>query len=164
MELKTIEKADLDAALAAAQNSWSELRADNAESICLDILEADPGNQSALELLLRSRIELLKKGLPRGVAQAEELIPRLESDFDKAFFSGMLREGQARYLLEKRGRQSSNVAYSWFRQAMEDYEEALSKNPGRIEPKLHWNACVRTIQSNPHCIPPPEDAEEHGIE
>ena len=164
MELKTLEKADLDAALATAQASWSEMRADDVESICLDILEADPENQNALELLLRSRIELLKKGLPQGVAHAEELIPRLESDFDKAFFSGMLREGQARYLIEKRGKQSSNVAYSWFRHAMDNFEEAHSKDPGRIEAQLHWNACLRTLKNNPQCIPPPEDAEEHGIE
>ena len=164
MDLKTLETSDLDAALIAAQASWSEHRAEETESICLDILDVSPQNARALELLLLSRIELLKKGLPQSVSRAQELIPRLESAFDRAFFSGMVRESQARYLLEKRSRETSHVAYSWFRHAMDDFEEAASADPSRIEPKLQWNACLRTLKNNPQCTPPPEEDEEHGIE
>ncbi|MEE3327469.1 MAG: hypothetical protein VX252_09050 [Myxococcota bacterium] len=164
MDIKTLEAADLEKALAAAKATWAELRAEDTESICLDILDLDPQNRSALELLLRSRIELLKKGLPQSVARAQELIPRLDSTFDQAFYSGMLREAQARYLLEKRGRETSRVAYSWFRHAMDDFEEASAIATDRIEPKLRWNACLRTLKNNPQCVPPSDDGEDHGIE
>ena len=164
MDFKNLESADLDAALAAAQASWAELRAEETESICLDILELDPNHRSTLDLLLRCRIELLKKGLPQSVARAQELIPQLDSDFDQAFYSGMIREAQARYLLEKRGRATSGVAYSWFRHAMDDFAAASNLDAGRVEPKLHWNACLRTLENNPQCVPPPEDGEDHGIE
>lgn len=164
MDLKTLDTADLEVALVTAQKSWSELRAEDTESICLDILSVEPQNAEALELLLRSRIELLKKGLPQSVARAQELLSSLATPFDQAFYSGMLREAQARYLLEKRGRSTSHVAYSWFRHAMDDFEASAAIEPSRIEPKLRWNACLRTLKNNPQCAPAPEEEEEHGIE
>lgn len=164
MEIKRLEGAEVEAALAAAEASSSRFQPEVAESICEDILAVEPDNERALEILFWSRILLLKKGLPKGVEKTGELLPRFRSDFDRAYFGGVMREQQARFLLERRGKQSSFVAYSWFRHAMDDFEEASAKDPSRLEPKLHWNACFRTLQANPQCIPAPEDAEEHGIE
>lgn len=164
MDLKILETGEIDAALAAAEACWSRSEVEVAQSICQDILEADPDHPTALELLFLSRVALLSKGLPKGVERAQELIPRFGSEFDRAFFSGVLRETQARYLLERRGRHSSFVAYSWFRHAMDDFDEASTKDPNRPEPRLHWNACLRTLQANPQCVPAPEEMEDHGIE
>lgn len=164
MNLKTFKSDDVEAAMAAARTCWAELQIEDTESICQDVLSLDPTNQEAVELLFRSRVSLLSKGLPRGVERAQELVPQFDGDFEKAFFSGLLRENQARYLLDRRGRQASSVAYNWFRHAMDDFEEANRQDSTRIEATLHWNACLRTLQANPHCAPNPEEAEEHGIE
>ena len=75
MDLKTLDTADLEVALVTAQKSWSELRAEDTESICLDILSVEPQNAEALELLLRSRIELLKK--VGQAVQPDEAIVRI---------------------------------------------------------------------------------------
>lgn len=164
MDIKILEPREIDAALTEAEDCLSKSQNEVAASICEDILEADPSHGPALKLLFSSRVALLAKGLPKGVERAQELIPRFDSEFDRAFHSGVLRESQARYLLSQRGRHSSFVAYSWFRHAMDDFEEASQKDANRPEPKLHWNACLRTLEANPQCTPTPEDAEEHGIE
>jgi len=164
MDFKILQAQEINAALAEAEDCWSGSQPEVAESICQDILEADPNHERALTLLFSSRVALLAKGLPKGVERAQELIPRFGSEFERAFFSGVLRESQARYLLQQRGRHSSFVAYSWFRHAMDDFEEAGRQDPSRPESKLHWNACLRTLQANPQCAPAPEDIEEHGIE
>jgi len=70
----------------------------------------------------------------------------------------------ARHLLRSRGRHSSFIAWDWFQNAMDHFEEAARLSPDRVEPALRFNACVRLIERNRHCVPGPEDQDEHGIE
>ncbi len=163
-ELKPLPGRDVEAALALAERCRTAGEPEEAESICLDVLEVQPESQPALELLLLARTDLLERGLPEGVQRARELLPRLQGDYERAYFGGLVCERQAKYLLGQRGRRTGFVAYEWFRFAMEEYDSAAQAAPDRPEPVLRWNACARILMRNPHCVPDPEEQLEHEIE
>ena len=164
MELKTLEHGEIDAALALADEYKSRSQSEIAESICQDILEIEPDHIGALDLLYWTRIDALKKGLPGAVERVQELLLRFAKDSDRAYRTGVFREEQARHLLGQRGQHSNFIAYDWFRHAMDEFEEAVMREPRLLEARLHWNACVRTLRANPQCKPTPDEMEEHGIE
>ena len=163
-ELKRLADTDLSSALALAEQCRAIGEADEAESICLDVLELEAKNQTALVLLLLARTDLLERGLPRGVDRAREVLPRLAGEYERAYYGGVICESQAKYVLGQRGKRAGFVAFDWFRFAMEKYEEAAQLAPERLEAMLRYNTCVRTIERNPHCQPADDDRLEHGIE
>lgn len=163
-ELKPLPGRDVDGALALAERCRVAGEPEEAESICLDVLEVEPESQPALELLLLARTDLLERGLPEGVKRAREVLPRLQGDYERAYYGGLVCERQAKYLLRQRGRRTGFVSYEWFRFAMEEYELAARAAPDRSEPVLRWNACARILMRNPHCVPDPEERLEHEIE
>jgi len=164
LELKELPETEMSSALAMAQRCRDVSEPKEAESICLDVLAAEPENQDALRLLLLARTDLLEEGRPGSVARARESLARLTAEYDREYYAGIVCERQARYLLRSRGRHSSFVAWEWFQFAMDHFESAARISPERIEPLLRFNACVRLIQQNRHCAPPPDDGSEHPIE
>lgn len=162
--IKSIPVDHLDEALKLAERCRAAREPEQAESVCLDILQRDAAHQPALTLLLLARTDLLEKGLPRGVDRAREVLGRLTSEYDRAYYGGLICERQAHYLLSQRGKRTGFVAYDWFRFAMEQYEEAERLDPERPEPILRYNGCQRTLDRNPHCQPSPDDRIEHAIE
>ncbi|NRA06942.1 MAG: hypothetical protein HRU02_02205 [Myxococcales bacterium] len=163
-ELKRLASGDVSSALALAEQCRATGEADAAESICLDVLELESENQSALLLLLLARTDLLERGLPHGVDRAREVLPRLAGEYERAYYGGVICERQARTVLGQRGKRSGFVAFDWFRYAMEQYEEAAQLAPERLDATLRYNACARTIERNRHCQPAEDDRLEHGIE
>jgi len=164
IELKNLPAAAAATALELAQSCRETGEPEEAESICLDLLDLAPEHQEALVLLLLARADLLERGQRGGVERAREVLSRLASDFDREYYAGVLCERQARHLLRTRGRHSSTVAWEWFQYAMNHFETAAGIRPERVEPALRFNACVRLIRRNPSCMPEPDDEEEHGIE
>jgi hypothetical protein len=164
LELKPLPGGDLAEALALAERCRTSGEPEEAESVCLDVLDANPQDERALVLLLLVRTDLLERGLPGAVDRARELLPRMASEFDRAYYGGVICERQAKYLLRQRGKRTGFVAYDWFRYAMEEYEAAMALEPERQEPVLRWNACARTLMRNPHCTPDPDERLEHEIE
>lgn len=164
LELKALPRGEMSTALEMAQRCRDVSEPAEAESICLDLLRVEPENQQALVLLLLARTDLLDEGLPGGVARAREPLAKLVDEYDREYYAGIICERQARYLLGSRGRHTSFIAWDWFQYAMDHFEEAGRLSPERIEPVLRFNACVRLIERNRHCIPSPEDQGEHGIE
>ena len=163
-ELKRLTGGDVGSALELAQRCRTVGEPEEAESMCLDVLELEPDNQAALVMLVLARTDLLHRGLPRGVERAREVLPRLESEYQRAYYGGIICERQAKYVLGQRGKRSGFVAFDWFRYAMEEYEEAGRLEPQRLEPCLRYNTCVRAIERNRHCRPADDDRLEHGIE
>lgn len=163
-DLKDLPSGHVQAALTMAQRCRDLGEPEEAESICLDVLENEPENQEALVLLLLARTDLLDKGLPNGIQKAREALSKLSGEYESAYYAGIICERQARYLLRARGRRTSFVAWDWFRYAMEHFEEAIQLDPDRIEAVLRFNTCIRLVEGNRHCIPGPDDDYEHGIE
>ena len=54
-----------------------------AKSICLDILNAEPGNQKALIWLILSLTDQFNEGIKKGVDRDRELLPKLKNDYDR---------------------------------------------------------------------------------
>ncbi len=120
----------------------------HAESICLDVLEVDPQNQRAIIALLLSLTDQFPSRTHDAHQQAEALIPRLASDYDKHYYEGIINERWASAQLE-RGTALRSVPV-WLGKAMSCYELAEkltnSENP---DPILRWNTCARLKEMVP---------------
>jgi hypothetical protein len=118
---------------------------EQAESICLDVLAAQPDHQIALRVLVLAMTDQF--GTPRGAAdvkQARAFVTRLTSEYERAYYTGLICERQARAQL---ARPAGSLAYEPFREAMEWYEKAERIRPsGNDDAILRWNSCVRTMR------------------
>ena len=120
---------------------------EQAESICLDILAVNDDNERARITLILSLTDQFRRGLgSRGGRRAMEQVAKLEGDYERAYYSGLVAERQGRAHLLQGGIQRT-FAYEGLREAMQHYEKADALKPAGVEDAiLRWNACVRTIQ------------------
>jgi tetratricopeptide (TPR) repeat protein len=118
---------------------------EQAESICLDVLEVQPDHQIALRVLVLAMTDQF--GTPRGAAdvkRARAFVTRLADEYERAYYTGLICERQARAQL---ARTAGSLAYEPFREAMEWYEKAERIRPsGNDDAILRWNSCVRTMR------------------
>ena len=146
MELKPISKAGIPAAIQKAERYRLLNDSSAAESICLDILEADPANQAALVMLLLSITDQLRGDLSDGVRRAREVLPRLTNEYKRAYYAGIICERRAKAQLQGTTPGSADVAADWLHQAMAHFEEAERLRPeGNDEAILRGNTCVRML-------------------
>jgi hypothetical protein len=117
-----------------------------AESICLDILAVDPENQHALVVLLLSLSEQFGENITEKLDRAWSILPRLNDEYQRAYYQGILLERQARLYVRSDAPGSNFSAYDLFREAMRLYEKAeLLRPSGNDEAVLRWNTCARSI-------------------
>src|SRR5688572_12433675 len=128
-ELKLIQKAAIPAALQKAERYRLLNEPGQAESICLDVLQADSENEQALVSLLLALTDQFPRRLGIAVRQARELLPRLRDAYDQAYYAGVICERKALTEMQRGGPGSGTEAYEDFREAMRHYEEAERKRP-----------------------------------
>ena len=118
-----------------------------ADSIYRDILAVDRHNQDALHgLVLALTDQLGADGSAHVAREARDLILQLASEYDRAYYTGIVFERETRAYLGRRGVVRS-AAYHGFRHAMEWYERAEAlRPPGNDDAVLRWNSCVRAIE------------------
>jgi len=156
--LKRISKAAIPEALAKAERYRLLNEANQAESICLDVLEADPENQPALVMLILAMTDQFGTERARGAQDVRAYVARLTDEYQRAYYGGLVWERQACAYL-KRGKARSS-AYGAFRDAMAFYEQAEANRPeGDDSVILRWNACVRAL-AREGLGPPPTEAEQ----
>lgn len=162
-ELKPITGAAIPEAIKKAEQYRRLNEPEQAESICLDILETDPGNQTALvALILAMTDQFGREGAAPGVPQVQKYLGQLTDEYQRSYYGGLILERQARAYL-KRG-MSRVFAYDSFRDAMDRYEKAERIRPeGDDSAILRWNACVRTIRRE-QLTPRPEEPVEQPLE
>jgi hypothetical protein len=87
-----------------------------------------------------------------GAAQeADEILRRLGNDYERAYYSGIVRERRAKALLDRGGPGAASSVYEWLREAMSWYERAEALRPaGNDEAILRWNTCARILMRHPH--------------
>src|SRR5687768_6647342 len=85
-ELKPLSPEAIPAALEKAERYRFLNEPAEAESLCLDILRADPTNQTALITLLLAITDRFGKGYGIGDTQAKELLSRLTGEYDRAYY------------------------------------------------------------------------------
>jgi hypothetical protein len=150
-QLKSISETAIPAALEKALRYRLLNEPLEAESICLDVLRVDPDNQEALATMLLALTDLFDDEYVAALHRAKEVLPRLGSEYDRAYYDGVIHE---RWAKAETGRRVPNhVVTGWYLQAMHCYEraEALAApdNPDAI---LRWNTCARLL------------AREEGVE
>jgi hypothetical protein len=162
-ELKTLTEEGIPSALEKAERYRLLNEPAEAESICLDILKVAPDNQEAIVTLLLAVTDRFSKGYGVSDTQAKELLDRISSDYDRAYYSGILSERRAKMKLAQGGLASA-WAYDLFREAMECYEKAESiRPPGNDDSVLRWNTCARIIARN-KLVPREEENYEPALE
>lgn len=158
-ELKPISRAGIREALEKVERYRLLNEPALAESICHDILRVDADNQHALVMLLLSITDQFDEaGSP---ARAREILPKLQGDYEQAYYSGIVWERSAHAQLRKRSPNSAFTAYDSFRRAMECYEKAEAIRPaGNDDALLRWNTCARILMGNRNLRPRPDEAFE----
>jgi hypothetical protein len=144
--LKPISIASIPRALEKAERYRLLNEAEQAESICLDILDAERDNQGALvTLILALTDQFGTAGAPLNAQRAGECLARLTDEYQRNYYGGIIRERQA-WAYVRRG-MARAFAYDTFREAMDRFEKAAAIRPdGDDEALLRWNACVRAIR------------------
>jgi hypothetical protein len=145
-ELQPISPASLPQALERAMRYRLLNDPEQAESICLDILDVDPGNQEALATLILALTDQFGAGDTSPAAgRVAEYVDQLTDEYQRNYYRGILSERQARAYL-RRG-MAREFAFDVFRAAMGWFEKAAAIRPqGNDEALLRWNSCVRTIR------------------
>jgi hypothetical protein len=116
-----------------------------AESICRDVLEADPGNQPAVVALLLSITDQFRSDLSR-VSEAEAIIDWIDGDYARAYYRGIIAERAGKAHISRGAPGSAPIAYDYLRRAMEWYDRAEPLRPaGNDDAILRWNTCVRLL-------------------
>src|SRR3981189_1955393 len=95
-ELKVLSKKAIPAALEKAMRYRLLNEPAEAESICLDVLKADPENQEAVITLLLAVTDRFTKGDGVSGTQAMELLARSKGEYDRAYYSGIFAERRAK--------------------------------------------------------------------
>ena len=120
-----------------------------AESICHDVLTIDPQNQKALVMLLLAITDRFGKGYGVGVTEAQDVLARLQDEYERAYYSGIICERRAKAQLHHGYPGASHDAYEFLREAMTWFEKAEALRPPKNDDALlHWNTCARIIMRN----------------
>ena len=158
--LKPISSDSVDTALARAERSRLLNEPQDAESICRDILHIDPENREARVSLVLALTDQLHQD-KSAFSHAWSLIPALPSEYDRAYYSGIIWERRAKAVYGSGARGIAGEVYGWLIRAMQLFEEAERLRPtGNDEAILRWNACVRFLERHKELQPKTEEIRE----
>jgi hypothetical protein len=144
-ELKPLSQNAVPAALEKANRYRLLNEPGAAESIYLDILAVEPGNQEALKNIVLAMSDRFGKDYAVGDTHINDYVAQITDDYEKAYYTGIVYERRAKATLAKGGLQ----AYELFTQAMECFEKAEAAKPtGNDDSILRWNGCARIIARN----------------
>jgi tetratricopeptide (TPR) repeat protein len=156
-ELKPLSREAVPAALEKAYRYRFLNEPMEAESICRDILEVDPGNQEAIVTLLLAMTDQFDER-PPCFEQARELLTQIQDEYTRTYHAGIVRERKAKAQFRRGGPRAGHSAYEGLRQAMEHFEKAAEiRPPGNDDALLRWNTCARILMNHPEMVP---DSEE----
>ena len=148
-ELKSLHKDAIPAALEKAERYRLLNEPGEAESICLDILHVDPENQEALITLLLALTDRFEKGYGVSDTQTKELLSRMKSAYDHAYYSGIVAERRAKAKLRQNTPDCRFQAYDLLREAMTSFEKASSGL--RIACQRSWSDLTSCIHHRLQC-------------
>jgi hypothetical protein len=136
-----------------------------AESICRDVLEADPGNQDATTALLLALTDQFDERPSPCLEQAREVLAQIRDEYSRTYHAGIVCERRAKVYLKRGGGHAGHIAHGWLKEAMEHYEKAAGIRPsGNDDAILRWNTCARILMANPALVPVPEETSHSWLE
>ncbi len=147
-QLKTISKAGITEALAKAKHYRYLNQAEEAESICRDILAVEPENQKALRLLGLAITDQFTGAVSDRRQEAQDCFEKLLSPYERSYYLGILYERRAK--AQMRAGHLAHSLLASFEKAMHCFEEAEKIRPeGNDDALLRWNRCARLMQAIP---------------
>ena len=153
-DLKPLSAESVPAALEKAHLYRILNQPEQAESICRDILAVEPDNQTALVRLLLAITDRFADPRPQPAQHARDLLPRLQSVYEREYYAGIICERLALARLRSGMPQAGELAYDFFRDAMTHYERAAQlRPPANDDSRLRWNSCARMILAYPDVRP-----------
>jgi hypothetical protein len=148
-DLKHLSRGAIPAALEKANRYRLLNEPAEAESICLDVLHADPENQEAIITLLLALTDRFSKGYGVSDTQAKELLGRIKGEYERAYYTGIFAERRAKAKLAQNTPDCRFQAYDLLHDAMKCFEKAEKIRPsGNDDALLRWNTCSRLIERN----------------
>lgn len=154
-EKKRLSKDAVAAALQKAERYRLLNEPTEAESICRDVLEADPGNADARVTLLLSLTDQFADGSAHDVASARAVLDEMTDPYQRAYYGGIICERWGKTVFHRQGPESAEAAHHWLTEAMKLYEKAEGlRRPGDDDAILRWNACARMLERHPELQTP----------
>ena len=128
IQLKTLSHEAVPAALELAERYRLLGEPDEAQSICRDILVADPGNGDAKVTLLLALTDNFIHELSASFSEATEIALQLSDDYRRAYYTGIIFERRAKAHLRQNGPGAGQIAFDWLNRAMETFEKAIGEH------------------------------------
>jgi hypothetical protein len=145
-QLKPISPNGIKQALAKVTHYRYLNQAEEAESICLDILAVEPENQAALKALGLVITDQFTGGAKDRFQDAKQTFARLTDEYERTYYTGIAHERRAKAQLHKGHMPHTLLAL--FEEAMKNFEQAEKIRPaGNDDAVLRWNRCARLISS-----------------
>ena len=158
--LKPISHDSIETALAKAERYRLLNEPHEAESICHDILTVDPTNRQARISLVLALTDQIPQE-PAAFNSAVSAISNLESEYDRAYYSGIAWERRAKAYFDANGPGSSGYVHDWIVKALQFFGQAEHLRPaGNDDAILRWNTCVRFLERHKDLRPKTEETPE----
>ncbi len=164
LKLKTISKDGIAEALSKVELYRYLNEPEEAESICHDILAADPENQIAQRLLGLTITDQFEGQTSDRYAEAEKIFQSLADPYERVYYMGLLQERRAKAQI--RAGRPAHMLVGSFQEAMRCFEEAEKiRPPHNDDAVLRWNRCVRLLEKIEHVEGESEETllEDHDI-
>ncbi len=159
-QLKPIDADAVPRALEKVERYRLLAEPEEAESICLDILAIEADNQEALVMLILALTDQFRHDRTDCYARAQALVPRLQGEYERCYYAGILRERRGSAQLERGGPGTGTIAHAWLQEAMSWYEKAEAVRPPHNDDAiLRWNTCARIIMKHNLSAPSAESFE-----
>lgn len=158
--LKALSHGSVESALAKAEHYRLLGEPAEAESICRDILAIEPENQPALICLLLAQSDQIATD-SKIFHSAAAAASKLKSDYDRAYYSGIVWERRAKAVHEDQVPGAHHTVYEWVVKALNYFQQAEAVRPhGNDDSLLRWNTCVRFLERHPKLSPRMDEARE----
>ena len=145
LKLKTISKDGIEEAFSKVELYRYLNEPEEAESICYDILAADPENQIAQRLLGLTITDQFEGQTSDRYSEAEKMFQNLSDPYERLYYLGLLQERRAK--AQMRAGRPAQMLIGSFQEAMRCFEEAEKIRPPRNDDAvLRWNRCVRLLE------------------
>ncbi len=148
LKLKTISKSGIAEAIAKAELYRYLNEPEEAESICRDILAADPKHMLGLRTLGLAITDQFTGGPSDRYAEVEKIFQSLADPYERLYYTGLLCERRVKAQL--RAGRAPHTLLPLLEKAFQCFADAEKISPpGNDDAILRWNRCVRLRQSQP---------------
>jgi hypothetical protein len=156
--LKPLSTDAIPAALGKAERYRLLNEPGQAESICLDVLAIDAGNERALVTLVLALSDQFGERMVVAYPQAEARVAELPTAYAREYYGALLCERRARAHRKRGGTASGPTAHGWLLRALAGFERAIAlREPDNDDAIVRWNTCVRMLANDPGLKAAPVD-------